>query len=783
MNPLLLEAFARLDERLREVIAAEARRAAQLAPRDGSAGWEGLADMTRAPVEALIFDPEIGTDNLMIAEQSAPLLATRLGLSALAVDALFVAFAPHVDARYRTLFDVLGEQPSHGRVTPRLLLIILGREPERARALRLLLRTEGTLRATGLLRADGPEGGPLAQPLALDNAVVDLFLDHPLPAAISGLSLRAVPGEGSHQALPTVAISGPGDTDPVLDRLAPGASRLHIAPDSDPHRLLAAAHALLRVAACRGAWPIVDLRGLDSLAARRVGESLHVHVLRFGTPLVLRTHDPAPWPIVGIHAPRPSWQARREAWRSEAARQGSMLSDDDAGFLATATRMRPSLLPAVFAAAPSHTPTDLAAEAARISSQNLPHGTLIRPARTFEDLVLASTTRQALQRLLHYVRHRDRLSEKRKLEHRFRMQRGPIALFSGLPGTGKTLSAEVVAQALGRPLHVVDLSRLVSKFIGETEKHINEVLTAGERAGAVLLFDEADALFAKRTEVSSSNDRFANLEVGYLLQRIEHHDGLVILSTNLQRSVDDAFLRRFHSRIEFPLPSAEHRARLWQLMLPPGVPRAEDLDLARLAHAHRLSGGEIRNAALKAIFMAEQQDTAVDEAVLGQAVAVELLELGRLSRRTADGADLGTLALKVVQALAERVEAHLSTTFLKEIHVVHGPPTREAISGKHPAASLAVYQLVQARSGTLKLGMVLSAWCARPEEEQELLGVLHETLAGVQMPPVCGQPVTTRVAESFDFDLLHRFWSSHGQPVRASVVLDVVVGESGRRGR
>src|SRR5690606_30965169 len=151
------------------------------------------------------------------------------------------------------------------------------------------------------------------------------------------------------------------------------------------------------------------------------------------------------------------------------------------------------------------------------------------------------------------------------LEHRFRLQRGPIVLFSGRSGTGKTLGAEIVANELRRPPHVVDLARLVSKYNGETDKNIHEVLAAGERAGAVLFFDEADSLFSQRTEVSNSNDRFANLEVGYLLQRIETHDGLVILATNLRQSIDEAFLRRFHTRVEFPLPGPVERRKIWEI--------------------------------------------------------------------------------------------------------------------------------------------------------------------------------------------------------------------------
>src|SRR6185503_10583612 len=218
------------------------------------------------------------------------------------------------------------------------------------------------------------------------------------------------------------------------------------------------------------------------------------------------------------------------------------------------------------------------------------------------------------------------IADAQGLDARFRLRRGPVVLFSGRSGTGKTLAAEVVAGAVGRPLFTVDLSQLVSKYIGETEKHIDDVLRGGERAGAVLFFDEADAMFSSRTDVSTSNDRYANLEVGYLLQRIEQHDGLVILATNLNQSIDEAFLRRFHARVEFPFPEPSERRRIWELML---AGTAADVNLERIA-CQRLAGGDIRNAALKAIFLAAQDGSPVGQVHVERAVALELYELGRL---------------------------------------------------------------------------------------------------------------------------------------------------------
>jgi SpoVK/Ycf46/Vps4 family AAA+-type ATPase len=351
------------------------------------------------------------------------------------------------------------------------------------------------------------------------------------------------------------------------------------------------------------------------------------------------------------------------------------------------------------------------------------------------------------------------------------MRRGPVVLFSGRSGTGKTLAAEVVAGAIGRPLFTVDLSQLVSKYIGETEKHIDDVLRGGERAGAVLFFDEADAMFSSRTDVSTSNDRYANLEVGYLLQRIEQHDGLVILATNLNQSIDEAFLRRFHARVEFPFPEPAERRRIWELMLP----GAGAVDLDRVAR-FRLAGGDIRNAALKAIFLAARDGGPVAQADVERAVSLELYELGRLSRRALQSDDIGSSLRALTEQVELLLEQELRQRFWKEIHLIHGAPTKETLAGRRPAASLAIYRLATNGEGGLRIGMIVSAWSQHAGEEHELLGVLLELLSRARLTQIGGKKAQLAVQKSFDFDLLHRFWSSHGHPMRPSLVVDVEIG-------
>src|SRR5581483_672071 len=167
-------------------------------------------------------------------------------------------------------------------------------------------------------------------------------------------------------------------------------------------------------------------------------------------------------------------------------------------------------------------------------------------------------------------------------------------------GTGKTMAAEVIAHELGLDLYQIDLSRVVSKYVGETEKNLDRVFAEAETSNAILFFDEADALFGKRSEVKDAHDRYANIEVSYLLQKLEEHDGAVILASNLSKNIDDAFARRMHYVVDFPLPDESLRLRLWQGMFAPEAPLSTDVDFPFLAKQFPIAGGDIRNVALDA---------------------------------------------------------------------------------------------------------------------------------------------------------------------------------------
>ncbi len=271
---------------------------------------------------------------------------------------------------------------------------------------------------------------------------------------------------------------------------------------------------------------------------------------------------------------------------------------------------------------------DLDAAIRRLASGHLDSlAVRIKPARSWDDLVLPAHQQQQLEELVARFKHRGRVYD--DWGYRPLPSAGIVALFSGQSGTGKTLAAEVIAHALGLDLYKVDLSTVVSKYIGETEKNLESIFTAAAAANLVLFFDEADAIFGKRSEVSDAHDRYANIEVAYLLQRLERYDGLVVLATNLQGNIDQAFLRRIHVAVDFPVPDETERKRIWAHAFPAEAP-TEPLDFDFLARQFKVTGGVIRNAALAAGFFAAEAQSPVTMELVLRGVAREFEKMGRL---------------------------------------------------------------------------------------------------------------------------------------------------------
>ncbi len=249
----------------------------------------------------------------------------------------------------------------------------------------------------------------------------------------------------------------------------------------------------------------------------------------------------------------------------------------------------------------------------------------IEPAATWDDLVLPSMQQQILQEIAVHVRQRHTVYETWGFASKGARGLGISALFAGLSGTGKTMAAEVLANELRLELYRIDLSSVVSKYIGETEKNLRRVFDAAEQGGAILLFDEADALFGKRSEVKDSHDRYANIEVSYLLQRMEAYRGLAILTTNLKNALDIAFMRRLRFIVQFPFPDPAQRAEIWRRIFPAETP-TEGLDVEKLARLN-IAGGNIRNIALYAAFLAAETKESVKMAHLLRAAQVEFIKL------------------------------------------------------------------------------------------------------------------------------------------------------------
>jgi SpoVK/Ycf46/Vps4 family AAA+-type ATPase len=253
----------------------------------------------------------------------------------------------------------------------------------------------------------------------------------------------------------------------------------------------------------------------------------------------------------------------------------------------------------------------------------------IDPRNTWREIVLPADQTAQLKELCDQARHRHRVYGEWGFEGRLSLGKGLNALFSGPPGTGKTMAAEVIASELQLDLYKIDLSQVVSKYIGETEKNLHHIFSEAAMSQAILFFDEADALFGKRSEIKDAHDRYANIETGYLLQKMEEYEGIAILATNLRENMDEAFVRRMRFIIEFPFPDQQHRRRIWEVIFPEEAPLSQEVDMDRLARDIKLAGGNIRNIALAAAFYAAADGGRILTLHIEQAARREFQKLGR----------------------------------------------------------------------------------------------------------------------------------------------------------
>ncbi len=256
--------------------------------------------------------------------------------------------------------------------------------------------------------------------------------------------------------------------------------------------------------------------------------------------------------------------------------------------------------------------------------------TKIQPKYGWQDIILPPDLLEQLREIYNYVQHYHKVYSDWGFEKKLSLGKGLNVLFSGQSGTGKTMAAEVLAHELQLDLYRIDLSAVVSKYIGETEKNLDKVFKEGQTSNAVLFFDEADALFGKRSEVKDAHDRYANIETAYLLQKMDEYEGVVVLATNLRSNIDDAFSRRMHYAVEFQVPDEKDRERIWKIMFPPEAPLSQDMDFACLAGQFKITGGNIKNIALGAAFLAARNGNMITMSHVIQAARREYRKIGRL---------------------------------------------------------------------------------------------------------------------------------------------------------
>ena len=278
----------------------------------------------------------------------------------------------------------------------------------------------------------------------------------------------------------------------------------------------------------------------------------------------------------------------------------------------------------------------------------------LEPVYTWDDLILPENSLSQLREICERVKHQEQIMGAWGFGRKLALGKGTSALFAGPSGTGKTMSTEIIAREVGLDVYKIDLAGVVSKYIGETEKNLDRIFTAAEGSNAILFFDEADALFGKRSEVRDSHDRYANLEISYLLQKIDAYEGTAILATNLRQNMDEAFLRRLAFTVLFPFPAEADRRRIWQKIWPAETPVGEDVDFNDLAKRFKLTGGNIKNIALAAAFLAASDGGVVIMDHLFHATGREFEKMGKaLSAAELYGADKNEQSESTLRAMRQ----------------------------------------------------------------------------------------------------------------------------------
>ena len=576
--------------------------------------------------------------------------ARLLGLDLLEAAVLGVCAAPELNPRYGRLYAYLQDDVTRKLPSPRLVGHLLEGEGVSAADVMTAFDRDGALRRLGAVRLLGDPQTPLAErPVKVADRLAAFLVGARMDELPAPARLRLVPmpahDPGREPAVAAVeamlarpsrlpiVLAGP-DAESLLAR-AHG-HPLVVVHVRDLEQRDAIADAMLIAAIEQRPLVFEGLEDLDPGERARALRAIEQRPERTVIAAPTRTAALAlgERTILLVEAPPPTFAERRRAW---ADLTGAAETDDVAakfrlsiGQIVEAAEV--ARLSAAAAGREPPAPEDLDLGARQASSSRLGElAARLPPGFHWDDLVLPERQRELLQSISAYLRHRDRVLSDWGYERTVARSQGLKVLFAGDSGTGKTMAAQVLAAELGLEIFRVDLATVVSKYIGETEKNLDRIFGAAEGSNAILFFDEADALFGKRSEVSDSHDRYANIEVAYLLQKMEAYAGAVILATNFRRNIDDAFVRRLDFVIDFPFPEAADRRRIWELLLPAEAPRAADIDLGFLAERFKLSGGAIRNCSLSAAFQAADDGGVIGMRHLVRAVAQEYGKQGRLT--------------------------------------------------------------------------------------------------------------------------------------------------------
>jgi hypothetical protein len=607
-------------------------------------------------------------------------IARELRLDAFEVEALLLCAAPEIESTYEHIFAFVLDDLNRKSPCVELLCGLTASTLAERLARRAQLAPWGRLRRVGLLRATGEAATEARQELRLapgalqfvlgtgdlarfaDPDEVPLAPPRELPPHVNAAHVEKIARGLSAGLLQVAAVWGARETgvDDVVQAIACSANlplrRLRVSTEADR----AALKESVSVASALGAllWVPVDALsepGADALRGP-VEEALTAATAR----VVLAGAHPwrptsliAARPYVELSLEPPTLAQRAALWARETGGLPEARAVDFAGRL----RLEPREIRAVASAARAAASLETNGHAAPFDhldqactqvtrKRSERFARMVVPRRAAEDLVLAADLHRRILDIAGFFRAWPRVSEAWGFGRLATGAGGIKALFSGEPGTGKTLAAEVIAGLLRLPLCKVDLAQVVSKWVGETEKNLDAAFREAEESQAVLFFDEAEALFGKRGEVRHGTDRYANLEVSFLLQRLEDHAGLVILASNLRDQIDAAFTRRFHVTVHFPRPERAERLRIWRLAMPSQAPLDAAVDLEALAGLDLTGAGIVASARTAALLAAQEESARIETRHVVQAIARQF----RQEARVLNPGDLGPYAAHCKEA-------------------------------------------------------------------------------------------------------------------------------------